>query len=335
LIRKGRNYIDELGIGTVSRLGESAGDGKTVCVVDSGLDESLPVFRGRVEHHEKIDGIGHRKKAHDCTDSGCHGTKMSSIICANPTRLANFGIGSAYCARLLGVPLEATYGLSDSSSVRFSIAPKTRIVTHSALTGEHGAETAALPVILSALNSVAEDHRIHAVNISIEMPRSHELFDVAKDVIGRACLFLKRAGKQVIVAAGNHGPKSGAVASSYTDSDTKETERVACVVGAANREGVPSEMNGPEVDVLATGVDVLCVQPVRERLGGDMLALHSGSSFATAVASGCLAGLCSRFPDHDPVKVGDTLIATSRGPGDTIGMINVDAAIDKLEGKTY
>jgi subtilisin family serine protease len=251
---------------------------------------------------------------------------MGSIIGARTLPIREFGLTEEYMATQANVSLRDRYGISNDTLVRFAIAPEVRLDVRSVLSGEHGSETGGLTALAAAIEGVVQNPKICAVNISIEANR--DLYtDEDRFGIARSLLFVTQSDKAVIIAAGNHGSKSAALGRFITDPETGGHHRVAYVIGAADREGRPSPNNGPEVDLLATGVDVLCAQPIRPRLGNEMLVVYSGSSLATAIVSGCVAAFSSRFDKLTPVEICEAFLATKSEEG----MLNLDSALARCE----
>ncbi len=262
-------YIDQLGLGELSRWGATAGRGEMVCVIDSGCDESHPMLRRQVRDYARFDYAGQLKEAYACTDNACHGTKCASLIAGK----------SVLCDEL---------ALSKGVELQLGIAPAAKLAVVSALGGELKQEGGTLTQLIAALEWVesapvrAPDRfrHCHVVNLSAEAGRlpSRE----AQRAFDRVFALLRQRGIAVICAAGNCGVESKPLGTS------------AVYVGAASRQGVAATTNGSRHNLLAPGDDLLCAQPLSPALGERLIGCYSGSSMAAAVVSGVVAALVSR-----------------------------------------
>lgn len=312
-LASGAGYIDRIGIGNLTRFGGNAGHGVKVCVIDSGADESSPWIQRKVVDYVRFDSGAHKKKAFDCIDNACHGTKMSTLICGRPLPLHELGLTRQDFPESQNVEF-TSQPTFNGDLVRLSIAPGAKLVVAGALAGDPLQESATTSVLLAAFNWVAEESAsgISIVNASVEADDA--TFDAgSRHGMELAVDVMKLRGLSVVVASGNHGYKSVPIAHN------------AVVVGAAHSDGTPWANNGHKFELLAPGIDILCGQPRLERLGNWLLDVYSGSSISTAIVSGAVALLSSAF-NVDSARAVDALRLTAENR-----MINIDRAADHLQ----
>jgi hypothetical protein len=308
-LARGGNYIDGIGIGNLTRFGDHAVCGRKVCIIDSGADESSHWLQRQIVDYVRIDGNGQEKKAHDCVDAACHGTKMSTLICGRPLPLRELGMTRDLLGVLAAEGFE-TANLCEDSMLRIGVAPGARLVEVGALGGELLAETSTTSVLSSALNWISENHMlgIDVVNVSVEADPTIVKADVRSN-LGLVIELMKQRGMVVVAASGNHGGRSVPIVDN------------ALSVGAANRDGGALKGNGGTPVLLAPGQDMLCGQPRLERLGNWLIDVYSGSSIAAAIASGAIAVVAAEC-NVSSVSAAKALVATAHNK-----MINVERAV--------
>jgi serine protease AprX len=257
------------------------GDGVTVAIVDTGVAD-VPDLRGSVQHVNvsgapKGDGFG-------------HGTFLAGLIASSGASSGGLYRGVAPKADILDVQVAA----ADGSTSLFRV--------------------------LAGLQAVAErarrDDSLRVVNLSLSAddPGSSGI-----DPLSRAVEGLWDRGLVVVVAAGNDGPDAGTVSVPGTDPavitvgalDTMSTPSHSDdVVAPFSARGVAGDPNA-KPDLVATGVStvglrapgsVIDTDHPNARVGSANFR-GSGTSMATAVASGDVAGLLSVLPDLDPDDV--------------------------------
>ncbi|MEQ8786505.1 MAG: S8/S53 family peptidase [Pirellulaceae bacterium] len=307
-------YLNELGIGDVHRYGESAGEGQKIILLDSGADESLPFLQQKVSDYIRLDGTSQFKKAHDCVDAACHGTKMATVIAGRSLKLRDIGLTDEYVGDLLFQPL-SDFGLEESIHVRPGIAPGAKLAIAEVLHGDVFMETGGAAELVAGLDWAAAQSMAgcQILNMSIECDPA-VVSRVDRRTIDGLIDLAKLYKIVPIVAAGNRGEESAPISEE------------AMVVGAARRDGTPFPNNGPIAHLLAPGENILCGQPRLLKLRNMLAAVHSGSSFATAVTSGCVALLAHRF-SVPAFTAANALLETSNG-----GMLSLDKAAASLEG---
>jgi len=288
------DYLESLGIGSARSWGESPGLGQTVCIIDSGADESHPMLQRQVKHYVRFDTYGHEKEAYACMDHACHGSKIAGWICGRPVSSADLD-------------------LDFDSRIRLGIAPGAKAVVVSALSGDLMAETATLSQLFAGLeyafdSSVTNGHEI--VNISIEGLES--MTSEGYRTWDRMLQTMKRCGLVPILAAGNRGPLSRPLGTQ------------GCYVGVFDQNGVPSSDNGPNVTLLAPGKNLFCAHPRVPRLNGTLIGRFSGSSLSAAIVSGAVA-LVAAAKRVSASRALEAIEATARDK-----KINIDDALRSL-----
>lgn len=308
----GGDYINHLGIGNLDVFGPTAGDGQRIILLDSGADESVLFLQGRILDYTRFDGASQQKKAHDCVDSACHGTKMAAVISGGSVRLRDIGFTDEYVGGILQRSL-GDFGLNEMVSLRPGIAPGARLAVAEVLHGDVFMEVGGAHELVAGLNWAAEQYLsgYHILNVSIEADPSVMTKDDQRTIDGLFDL-MKMHDIVPVVASGNRG------------ADSAPVSREAIVVGAAQTDGKPFLNNGPLPDVLAPGEDVLCGQPRLQKLRNLIVGVHTGSSFATAIMSGCIAVLADRF-NTSAVTAASALVRSSNG-----GIVSLDLAAEEL-----
>lgn len=194
------------------------------------------------------------------------------------------------------------------------VAPEARLIAIRAFSGSGGQTIGMGFNILRGLDFAAT-HGARVVNMSFAGPEDRLL----EDAIAAARL----RGILVIAAAGNGGPGAkpmfpaaapGALAVTASDPDNKPFV-------LANR-GAYVAVAAPGVNVIAPGI-------------GDTVQLTSGTSIATAEASGVVALLLQRHPDLKPDEICKILATTAhKAAGDSgalgAGVLDAHAAVAGL-----
>ncbi|MFC0707136.1 S8 family serine peptidase [Cellulomonas uda] len=248
------------------RAGQLAtGDGVTVAVVDSGVDDSNPHLAGAVLAGTDVVRPGTADAGRK--DTWGHGTTVAGIIAARPVEGSGVR-GLAPGARIL--PVRVYYG-EDSQAERDGTDPDPgRIAEGIRWAVDHGAQ-----VVNVSMSSDADDPALRA---AVEHATSN--------------------GSLVVASAGNRntadddadGPRFPAA---YPD---------VLAVAAVDRDlnATDASIHGDHVDVAAPGQDVLGVY----RGAGDCwFAVDAPApSWSTAYVSAAAALVAQRFPDETPAQ---------------------------------
>ncbi|MEH0473211.1 type VII secretion-associated serine protease mycosin [Streptomyces sp. B21-097] len=251
----------------------STGQGITVAVIDTGVDDTLADLKGQVLNGKDLTN----QKGDEHTDPDGHGTGIAALIAATGKRGSSDGsFGLAPGSRILPIRLAAgakdfndftsgsTYAAELTTAIRFAADSKAQIINVSGGSFDRGADTAAL--------------------------RS-------------AVTYALHKGKLIFAAAGNEGDKANQPG--YPAS----TPGVVAV-GAINDKVQRSAFSehGPEVDVTAPGENMYHACP-----GGTQVCKSDGTSDATAIASASAALIWSKHPTWTNNQVLRVLINTMKG----------------------
>jgi len=305
-------YLNNLGIGDIAALGN--GLNQKVCILDTGADESHPMLNEKIAYFDRFDGSAQFKEAYASADNACHGSKVASIICGESVPLSEVGITTRFVQEL-GIDF-GHLGLSGTETIGPGIASGGKLFVGGILSGKPFEEHCTFLGLMAGLNWAAANYRngYCCVNASLEIADPEACEDSQLRQISNVCGAIQSFGIPVIVAAGNNGIRSKAIAPN------------AVVVGAAERSGEPLETNGPDANILAPGKNLLCAQPELSLLGNHLVSTYSGSSFATAIMSSCVAILCGYDPSLTGLRAVEILRKTTIN-----GMINLDRARAYLE----
>lgn len=282
----------------VHSLWASGADGRgiTVAVIDSGVQADIPELRGKVLPGADFIGNGSDGRTDYDNDAFSHGTAMASLIAA---RRGFAGIeGLAPAAKILPVAVPLV------SVVRRGEPPKNstaKAIRHAA---DHGAR-----IISMSLGGPRFETR-HP------LPCPQETQDAVLHALGKGAL--------VVAASGNSGEDGNPV-----------EEPGVCLgvvsVGAVNAQqevtGFSSRHRYLSVTAPGSNIATLTRQP------GTAYA-ESGTSHATALTSGALALVWSKYPRESGRQILTRLLATAvdrgptgRDPAYGFGVINPAAAI--------
>lgn len=262
------------------------GAGVTVAVVDTGVAD-VPDLAGVVTEHVDVTGEGGG-------DPYGHGTFMAGLIAGN---------GASSGGRYTGVAPGATV-------VDVKVADAT---------GE-----TSLSLVLQGLEAVAARPDVDVLNLSLSSgsPLPYQL-----DPLTRALNALWRRGVTVVVPAGNDGPDARTIASPGVD-PTLLTVSAVDENGTASRtdDTVPVwSSRGPapqrvaKPDLAAPGAHVVSLRAPGSTVDAtnpsarveDAYFRGSGTSMATAVASGAVAALLAARPSLAPDAVKSLLTRTA------------------------
>ncbi|HUR51519.1 MAG TPA: S8 family serine peptidase, partial [Mycobacteriales bacterium] len=271
-----------LGLGPV----DGEGAGVTVAVVDTGVAD-VPDLAGRVSHVDVTgDGAG---------DGYGHGTFVAGLVAGDGSSSGGSYAGVAPAARVLDVRVGHADGTSD------------------------------LVTVLRGLQAVADHPEVDVVNLSLSSgsPLPYQL-----DPLTIALETLWARGTTVVVPAGNDGADGrGSISSPGVDP-------VLLTVGGLDEAGTaghrddsiadwssqgPAPQGVQKPDLAAPGTHVVSTGAVgsavweanpASQVGAGYLT-GSGTSFATAVASGATAALLSARPGLAPDQVKALLTRTA------------------------
>ncbi|MFD9793296.1 type VII secretion-associated serine protease mycosin [Streptomyces sp. NPDC059070] len=193
----------------------STGEGVTVAVVDTGVDDSLADLRGQV-----LPGLdlSKQQRGDEHTDYEGHGTAMASLI--------------------------AGTGKKSAAEGAFGLAPGVKILPIRVPKSNEGAKLRDVPMFVQKLSEgirYAADHGAKVINVSMGVEEgSKDLDDSVKYALAK--------GSLVFAAAGNSGDKGNRV--EYPAA----TPGVVGVAAVDKKiEATKESEHGPQVDLAAPG----------------------------------------------------------------------------------
>ncbi|QDI68703.1 type VII secretion-associated serine protease mycosin [Streptomyces calvus] len=253
------------------------GQGITVAVIDSGVDDSLVDLKGQV-----LDGKDYSEQRGDeHTDIEGHGTSIAALIAATGARGSEHGsYGLAPAAKIL--PIRMRYATENYGQVD-NKAEYSRVLTRAI---RYAADTDAQIINISMGSSNAPGRK------NVGTP---ELASAVRYAIGK--------GKLIFAAAGNSGNTSNLP--EYPAS-TPGVVGVGAITEQIKR--LPISQHGAEVDVTAPGHNM-----VYACLTGTQVCRSEGTSDATAIASASAALIWSKHPEWTNNQVLRVLINTMKG----------------------
>ncbi len=248
----------------------STGEGITVAVIDSGVDNSLADLRGQV-----LEGKDYSKKRGDeHTDIEGHGTSMAALIAATGARGPEQGsYGLAPDAKIL--PIRMRYAMEDFGQVDGK-AEYSRVLTRAI--------------------RYAADTEAQIINISMGSSNAPGRRNVGTAELASAVRYAIDKGKLIFAAVGNSGDKSNLL-------EYPAATPGVVGVGATDRDAnvLAESQHGPQVDLTAPGDDI--VNACNGRTG---VCAGTGSSGSTALASASAALIWAQHPDwtnHQVLRV--------------------------------
>jgi serine protease AprX len=279
------------------------GEGVTVAVVDTGI-EPVADLSGRV-----IGGVDFSGGNNPYDDEFGHGTFVAGIIAGNGAASGGAYKGVAPKAKLVSIKIAGKNGASD--------------ITH----------------VLAAIQwavSFRHDYGIRVLNLSLGTDSTQPyMLSPLDGAVERAW----DAGIVVTVSSSNKGPGAGTVTKPADDP-------LVITVGALDDKGTPGRGDdimagfsgqGPTAadglnkpDLVASGRSVIGLRAPGSKVDaaypgsrvGSAYFKGSGTSFATAVASGSVALLLEQEPNLTPDQIKARLLGTA-APG-PVGNANVD-----------
>lgn len=277
-IRAEQWYLDAMRVPDIWK--SSTGRGMTVALIDSGVDGSLADLKGQVLDGKDFSSL----RGDEHTDVVGHGTSMAAIIAATGAR------GGA----------NASYGLAPGAKIL-----PIRMPDNQEVSGQMDANTEYSEKLTQAIRYAA-DSKAQIINMSLALSDSRGLHDVGTPELAAAVRYALSKGKLLFAGVGNRGDKENLPA--YPAS----TPGVVGV-GAVDRNvrRAAFSQHGPEVDIVAPGVDMFhaCTSETQ-------LCESEGTSDATAVASASAALIWSAHPDWTNNQVLRVMLGTLSKPAD-------------------
>lgn len=260
----------------------SMGTGITVAVIDTGIDRTIPDLKGQV-----LDGKSFTYPVDSpYDDKDGHGTAMASLI--------------------------AGTGADDGGTGAIGVAPKAKILPIRVLNdprADNEAESAAsFTVQLEQAIRYAADNKARVINISQAVPEL-SLTQKSIDELQAAIDYARAKDTLIFAGVGNSGEKGSPV-------ELPAASLNVVGVGALDRKGkaLPLSEKGPQVDLSAVGEDISKACP--SGIHANCVNTGSGTSDATALASGSAALIWSAHPDWTANQVLRVMLNTASGPTD-------------------
>ena len=300
----GRGVLASAGLGGAAGK-RGAGAGVRVAVVDTGVSDSPALNRasGRL-----VDGVDTTGGAAPYTDAYGHGTFMASLVAGGPA--------------------------AGSRNAAIGVAPGATVVV---VKVADASGTTSLSRVVAGLNWVVENAaQVDVANLSFSHDRPGSGY--GGDPLNHAVEQVRAAGVVPVVSAGNDpdvvgDPGFDPQALTVGAADLTGSKRtVADFSGSAMVAGVRKP------DVVASGVSVLGVLPA----GSAVAAAHpsaraegdlwrgTGTSQATAIASGAAALFLAANPSATPAQVKASLRTAARdlaGVRDGAGLLDVTTKV--------
>jgi subtilisin family serine protease len=275
--------------------GGADGHGITIAVIDTGVDANLPELQGKVLPGADFIGNGSDGRVDYDAEAFSHGTAMTSILVASPGLGDVEGIAPGAQILPISVPLKGV--------VRHGTPPPSPTATAIDFAVAHGARI--INMSLGGVRDQAEDGP-----------------DPCPASVQNSVLNAVRRGVLVVAASGN-----------AADQNSPVEEPGVCLgvvsVGSVTQSLDVSAFSSrhPYLTISAPG------DPVPS-LARDGAYIGAGTSQATAVTSGALALIWSKYPDESARQILTRLLntVTDRGPQGHdpaygYGVINPEAAI--------
>lgn len=265
------------------------GQGKTVALVDSGLNQELAEFHGRIAN------VGHDfvENRPGTTDRVGHGTQMAGILAANKDDQGMHGV--AFNAQLI------PYRFGDDNEPFF-------FDSEIAQSWQAGFNQGALILNNSWANAIPATE-INEARYNQVMPES---LKVARNLVDHGAVFVFPTGNELkreplaepgLPLALPELEKGWiAVVALKADGTAINAKSNYCGVAAAWCIAVPGGDAGAEHGLLTTGKDGKYVHT-------------AGTSPAAAMVSGALAALHSRYPEMTAQQVRERLLSTANRSG--------------------
>ena len=275
------------------------GEGVTVAVVDTGIDDGHPDLEGRVV--DRIDLTGeeptHPERG---TDAHGHGTHVAGIVAGSGAERGGRHAGVAPNASLVDVRIMTESGDRSADAARVAEGI------------EYAVAAADADIVLLSLNSVGPDRE--TIEARVEWARAR--------------------GVLVVASAGNDGgarsiTTPGTAADALTVGATDSAGRPM----ARSSRG-PTLEGAFKPELLAPGERIAAPRAGYAGGDGDPYARRTGTSVAAAAVAGAAARVLAADPGLSPADLEDRLTSTARPIDDSggyaagSGELDLDRALD-------
>ncbi|MEV7411046.1 type VII secretion-associated serine protease mycosin [Streptomyces althioticus] len=256
----------------------STGEGVTVAVIDSGVDDTHPDLKGQVLSGKDFSEL----RGDEHTDIADHGTSTAALIAATGAQ----------------GPVHGSYGLAPGAKI---LPIRMRYATEQF--GQVDGKAEYSRTLTKAIRYAADsDARI--INISMGSSNAPGRKNVGTPELAAAVRYAIDQGKLIFAAAGNTGDTTN-----FPEYPAATPGVVG--VGAADKNArvLDNSQRGPEVDLTAPGGDI-----VNACATGTKLCKGSGTSSAAALASASAALIWSQHPDWTNHQVLRVMLNTAGKP---------------------
>ncbi|MDT0508186.1 S8 family peptidase [Novosphingobium sp. MMS21-SN21R] len=271
----------------------ASGQGTTIAVVDSGIDNANPEFSGRIASASK-DVAGNRGLINAADD---HGTQVSLVAAA--ARNGSGVMGIAWNANILMLRADTQGTCSASEGCTFSDENITKGIDAAIVGGAR------------------------VINLSLGGDPANAGLRAA---VGRAVA----AGVVVVVSAGNEGESTDPAIDPknpdpFAVSLLEAGGGNVLIVGSVNGSGTVSPFsnragNSATSVIMAQGEEVCCVYEngqikTTTTADGSFVTVVNGTSFSAPQVSGAVALLAQAFPNLTAKQIVSLLLSTARDAG--------------------
>ena len=276
----GQWYLDALHIQDAHRA--STGQGVTVAVIDSGIDNTRPALQGQL-----VPGkcFGSAADIPPTMDDVGHGTGMAGLIAGNGKDKRH----------ILGV------------------APRAQLMPL-CVTGEDTTDRAMFESITPAIR-YAVDHGADVISMSLGGDEKHASLGDTLRKLHAAIAYAEQHNVVLVAAAGNKGQDKDGVPS------PGRLPGVVAVAGTDENGGSwKGSITGKQVALAAPAENVLTTDTTNKYkdnkpVQSDGYQIAGGTSSATALVAGTAALVRSKYPEMDAANVINRLIKTADHKG--------------------
>jgi subtilisin family serine protease len=264
------------------------GQGVTVAVLDTGLDEGHPAFQGKQIIKQDFTNEGMNDQ--DVTDNDGHGTHCAATICAAPVKDVRVGVASGVVKLCVGKVLGKSGGTLEAllTGLYWAVMQGASVVSMS-LSYDLALNTAR--IIEKGVNP--------ALAAQAAMRQQREI--IAGVIALRAFLEWRSPNVVFVAATGNDSERPQFVLdASLPASELFPVGAVEAVDAAGERWNIAPFSNG-RAQIVAPGVNVLSASP-----GGGWTVM-SGTSMATPHVAGVAALWTEKLRNEGALNVPDSV----------------------------
>ncbi len=275
------NQLEMLGVDKMHARGFT-GKGMLIGILDSGFQnaDKLDVFNSVFVENRVLETFNFVNPNTSVYQAHNHGTSVFSCIASNLD------------GQLIGTAPDATFALY----VTENVTSETRLEEVNWLLGAERADSVGVDVINSSLGYSTFDKS--------EMNYTYADLDGNKSICTRAADWAASKGILVVLSAGNEGNKGWKYITTPADADSV----ISVAAVDANGEYVSFSSVGPSADgqikpeLAAKGLSTTLAVPQ------NIVTTGSGTSFASPLLAGMVAGFRQAFPDLNAMEIRSILL---------------------------